>query len=80
MTAAGTRMDTAIETADVALMSDDLAKLPWLIRHSRRTLQVIRQNIGFSLLLAIVNLPVLVVTRRWVFPSVNGMPFRMSVR
>ena len=41
--------DAAIETADIALMSDDLAKLPWLVTHSRRTLRVIRQNIGFSL-------------------------------
>jgi Zn2+/Cd2+-exporting ATPase len=41
--------DAAIETADVALMSDDLTRLPWLIRHSRRTLAIIRQNIGFSL-------------------------------
>jgi Cd2+/Zn2+-exporting ATPase len=41
--------DTAIETADIALMSDDLSKLPWLIRHSRRTLRVVRQNIVFSL-------------------------------
>ena len=41
--------DAAIETADIALMSDDLAKLPWLIRHSRRTLLVIRQNIVFAL-------------------------------
>ncbi len=41
--------DAAIETADVALMSDDLTKLPWLIAHSRRTLGVIRQNIAFSL-------------------------------
>jgi Cd2+/Zn2+-exporting ATPase len=47
MGAAGS--DAAIETADVALMSDDLSKLPWLIRHSRRTLSVIRQNIAFSL-------------------------------
>ena len=39
----------AIETADIALMSDDLSKLPWLIEHSRRTLSVIRQNIWFSL-------------------------------
>ncbi|MFV2093512.1 MAG: heavy metal translocating P-type ATPase, partial [Hyphomicrobiales bacterium] len=41
--------DAAIETADIALMTDDLAKLPWLIGHSRRTLAIIRQNIGFSL-------------------------------
>ncbi|MEA2605032.1 MAG: Zn2+/Cd2+-exporting ATPase [Acidobacteriota bacterium] len=52
MGAAGS--DAAIETADVALMSDDLSKLPWLIRHSRRTLRVIRQNIGFSLLVKAV--------------------------
>ena len=41
--------DAAIETADVALMSDDLSELPWLIEHSRRTLRTIHQNIGFSL-------------------------------
>ncbi|HEC91207.1 MAG TPA: heavy metal translocating P-type ATPase [Alphaproteobacteria bacterium] len=41
--------DAAIETADIALMTDDLAKLSWLIGHSRRTLAVIRQNITFSL-------------------------------
>ncbi len=47
MGAAGT--DAAIETADIALMSDDLTKLPWLIRHSRRTLGIIQQNIWFAL-------------------------------
>ena len=41
--------DTAIETADIALMGDDLSKLPWLIHHSKRTLSVIRQNIIFAL-------------------------------
>jgi len=41
--------DAAIETADVALMSDDLSKLPWLVRHSRATLTIIRQNVGFSI-------------------------------
>src|SRR3546814_12900416 len=41
--------DAAIETADIALTQDDLSRLPWLIRHSRKTLSVIRQNIGFSL-------------------------------
>ena len=47
MGAAGT--DAAIETADIALMTDDLSRLPWLVYHSRRTLAIIRQNISFSL-------------------------------
>jgi Cd2+/Zn2+-exporting ATPase len=41
--------DAAIETADIALMTDDLAKVPWLISHSRRAMSIIRQNIGISL-------------------------------
>jgi Cd2+/Zn2+-exporting ATPase len=52
MGAAGS--DAAIETADIALMSDDLAKLPWLIAHSRRTVAVIRQNITFALAVKVV--------------------------
>ena len=43
--------DAAIETADIALMGDDLSKLPWLISHSKRTLRVIKQNIVFALTL-----------------------------
>uniref|UniRef100_UPI00402BB0C9 heavy metal translocating P-type ATPase n=1 Tax=Methylomonas sp. PHL2-19 TaxID=3438878 RepID=UPI00402BB0C9 len=41
--------DAAIEIADIALMGDDLSKLPWLIGHSKRTLAIIRQNIAFAL-------------------------------
>ncbi len=52
MGAAGT--DTAIETADIALMSDDLTRLPWLVRHARRALRIIRQNIVFALGLKLV--------------------------
>jgi Cd2+/Zn2+-exporting ATPase len=47
MAAAGS--DAAIETADIALMSDDLSKLSWLIRHSRRTLRTIQRNISVAL-------------------------------
>ncbi len=43
--------DAAIETADVALMSEDLGRLPWLIRHSGRVMGIIRQNIALALLI-----------------------------
>jgi len=46
MGAAGT--DVALETADVALMSDNLARLPYLIRFSRRTWGVVLQNLALS--------------------------------
>lgn len=47
MGAAGT--DTAIETADVALMQDDLRKIPEFIRLSRRASAVLKQNIAFAI-------------------------------
>jgi Cd2+/Zn2+-exporting ATPase len=40
----GAGADASIETADVALMSDDLSRVPWLVRHARRTLAIIKQN------------------------------------
>ncbi len=42
--------DTAIETADVALMQDDLGRLADAVRLGRRTLGMIRFNIAFALL------------------------------
>ena len=48
MAAAGT--DVALETADVALMNDNIAKLPLLIRLSRRMRKTIKWNIAFGLL------------------------------
>ncbi|UUO07282.1 cation-translocating P-type ATPase [Blastopirellula sp. J2-11] len=41
--------DAAIETADIALMSDEINKLPWLVGLARRTLQMIQFNIAFAL-------------------------------
>jgi Cd2+/Zn2+-exporting ATPase len=49
MGAAGS--DAALETADIVLMSDDLTRIPYVIRLGRRTLQNIRQNIVLSLLI-----------------------------
>jgi Zn2+/Cd2+-exporting ATPase len=47
MGAAGT--DVALETADIALTHDNIARLPWLIRLSRRMLSIIKINIVFGL-------------------------------
>ena len=47
MGAAGT--DVALETADVALMADDLTRLPHAVRLARRAVGTIRQNIALSL-------------------------------
>jgi Cd2+/Zn2+-exporting ATPase len=52
MGAAGT--DTAIETADVALMEDDLRKLPLFLRISRATGRVLAQNIAIAILIKVV--------------------------
>lgn len=52
----GAGTDTALETADVALMGDDLRKLPFTIRLSRKALTIIKQNIAFSLGLKILAL------------------------
>ncbi|MGV3617290.1 MAG: heavy metal translocating P-type ATPase [Fimbriimonas sp.] len=52
MGAAGT--DTAIETADVGLMQDDLRKLPEFIRLSRRTASVLKQNIALAIGIKVV--------------------------
>ena len=49
MGAAGT--DVALETADVALMADELGKIPYAVRLSRATTRNIRANIAFSILL-----------------------------
>jgi Cd2+/Zn2+-exporting ATPase len=46
--------DVALETADVALMADDLGRLPFLMGLGRATLRVIRQNIAFALLIKAV--------------------------
>lgn len=47
MGAVGT--DVAIETADIALMTDELGKIPTVIRLSRKALRVIKENLFFAL-------------------------------
>lgn len=52
MGAAGS--DTALETADIALMSDDLERLADIVNLGRRTIAVIKQNITFAILVKAV--------------------------
>lgn len=59
----GAGTDTALETADVALMGDDLQKLPFIVKLSRQTLRIIKQNITFSL--GIKLLALLLVVPGW---------------
>lgn len=54
MGAAGT--DVAIEAAHIALMKDDWSRIPDLFRIARRTMQVVKLNIGFTALYNLVGL------------------------
>ncbi|MCK2244147.1 MULTISPECIES: cation-translocating P-type ATPase [unclassified Crossiella] len=49
--------DVAIETADVALMGEDLRHLPQLLSHARRARRVMLQNVGLSLAIIGVLIP-----------------------
>lgn len=49
--------DVAIETADVALMGEDLRHLPQVLAHSRHARRIMVQNIGFSLAIIGVLIP-----------------------
>ena len=46
--------DVAIETADIALMQDDLSKLPYLFKLSTKTMDIIRQNIITSIVVKVL--------------------------
>ena len=58
----GAGTDVALETADVVLMSDDLGKLPFMLRLSRRASEIVRQNLYFSVavILTLVTLTVVI--------------------
>ena len=49
--------DVAIETADVALMGEDLRHLPQAFTHARRARRIMLQNVGLSLAIIIVLMP-----------------------
>ena len=48
--------DAALEAADMALVADDLNRLPWVLQLSRRAARTIRFNVGFALLIKLLVL------------------------
>lgn len=51
-----TGSDMALETADIVLMTGDIGKLAYLVRLSRKTLSIIRQNVFFSVIIKLIFL------------------------
>jgi Cd2+/Zn2+-exporting ATPase len=64
MGAAGS--DVAINSASIALMSDDLKRLPFLVKLSRATRRVIRLNLGFGVLFIILGISLFFFIPPWV--------------
>jgi Cd2+/Zn2+-exporting ATPase len=54
--AMGAGADVALETADIALLKDDLSRIPWALGLARAARSLIVQNVGFSVLLKIAAL------------------------
>ncbi|MGM0875601.1 MAG: heavy metal translocating P-type ATPase [Bacillota bacterium] len=52
----GAGTDTAMETADIVLMADNLDKLPHTMKLSRKALTIIKQNIWFAIIIKIIAL------------------------
>ena len=73
--------DVALETADVALMQDDLSKIPYLVELSHRSMSVIKQNILASIFikgtLAALAFPGLV--SLWLAVAVGDMGLSLAV-
>ena len=74
MGAVGT--DVAIETADIALMTDELEKIPTVIRLSRKALRVIKENLIFAIVFNTVM--VLLSAQGWVTMILGAIVHQVS--
>ncbi len=73
--------DAALETADVALMQQDLRKIPNLIRKARKTMSIVRQNIAISISLKLLVgiLASLGLVNLWIAIGVGDMGLTFAV-
>jgi Cd2+/Zn2+-exporting ATPase len=73
--------DVSLETADIALMQDDLTKIPYLIELSKKTMAIVRQNVIVSIIIkatfAILAFPGLVTL--WLAVAVGDMGLSLAV-
>lgn len=73
--------DVSLETADIALMQDDLSKLPYLIELSKKTLKIVKENIVASISIkgsfAILTFPGLVTL--WLAVAIGDMGLSLAV-
>jgi len=73
--------DVSLETADIALMQDDLSKIPYLIELSKKTLEIVKENVLASILIkgifAILVFPGLVTL--WLAVAIGDMGLSLAV-
>lgn len=79
MGAAGS--DVAMESADIALLHDDLSKLEYLVKLSRRTMRVVRQNVALSVLVksSFALFAVLGFVTLWMAVGIGDMGLSLAV-
>jgi len=73
--------DVAVETADIALMQDDLSKVPYLVELSKKALEIVRENVLASILIkgsfAILVFPGLITL--WLAVAIGDMGLSLAV-
>jgi Cd2+/Zn2+-exporting ATPase len=73
--------DAALETSDIALMQQDLRKIPSLIKKARKTMSIVRQNVAISISVKLLVgiLAALGLVNLWIAIGVGDMGLTLAV-